>query len=286
VRCRFRTVFVSDSHLGSSGARADELSCFLKHIDCDRLYLVGDVIDMWRLRRRWRWPKDHNDVVRRLLKLASRGTAITYILGNHDDSGRQFNGLAFGGVQLALNAVHETADGRRLLVTHGDQYDLVVTHSPALAAFGGVTYDLLIHANRAYNRVRSAFGLPYASLSQAIKGRVKQACTFVSRFEEELVAEARRGGFHGVVCGHIHKAELRCLDDGIQYVNCGDWVESCTAAVEHDDGRIELLDGLRFNAEMRAIDAATDEEGPDPWLVEPPVASPFDPLRSMQANRA
>lgn len=285
MRRRFRTIFVSDAHLGSSAARAEELACFLKHVDCERLYLVGDVIDMWRLRRRWYWPKPHNDVVRRLLKLGSRGTEITYILGNHDDSARQFHGLAFGGVRLALNAVHETADGRRLLVTHGDQYDLVVRHSRLLSRLGGATYELLITVNRWYNRGRAALGLPYVSLSAAIKGRVKKACQFISRFEEELVAEAERRGFDGVVCGHIHKAESRILEGGIAYLNCGDWVESCTAVVEHDDGRLDVIDGLAFNREIAASRASAvstaepvpDEDDLDPWLESPPVPSPFDP---------
>jgi UDP-2,3-diacylglucosamine pyrophosphatase LpxH len=290
MRERFRTIFVSDAHLGSSAARAEELAYFLKHVECERIYLVGDVIDMWRLRRRWYWPKAHNDVVRRLLKHGSRGAEITYILGNHDDAGRQFHGLAFGGVRLALNAVHVTADGRRLLVTHGDQYDLVVRHSPLLSRLGGATYEGLIAFNRVYNRARAAFGRPYVSLSAAIKSRVKKACQFISRFEEELVAEARRGGFDGVVCGHIHKAEARTLDDDLAYLNCGDWVESCTALVEHEDGRFEVIDGLAFNERMRTrraiSEAIVEDEEPDPWLEAPPVPSPFDPRALLLASRA
>jgi UDP-2,3-diacylglucosamine pyrophosphatase LpxH len=166
VRQRFRSIFISDSHLGSSAACAEELAYFLKRIECDALYLVGDVLDMWRLKRRWYWPKSHNDVVRRLLKLSSKGTRIVYVPGNHDDSARQYAGLAFGGIEIALNMVHVTADGKRVLVTHGDQYDLVVQHSRLLSKIGGTTYEMLLALNRLWNRGRAAFGLPQTSLAR------------------------------------------------------------------------------------------------------------------------
>jgi UDP-2,3-diacylglucosamine pyrophosphatase LpxH len=272
-RPRFRTVWISDAHLGSSGAQADELAYFLKHVSCEQLYLVGDIIDMWRLRQRWWWPPAHNRVVRRVLKLAAKGVQVTYIPGNHDDGARQFAGLDFGGIHVALNAAHSTADGRRLLVCHGDQYDLVVQHHRLLSVAGSMAYEGLLKVNRVWNRGRAAVGLPYHSLSQAIKLKVKSACRFVSNFEHELVAEARRGSFDGVVCGHIHKADAReempgadargghAFGDGgapVAYYNCGDWVESCTALVEHEDGRIEVLDGLSFNTELRRGAAQSD----------------------------
>jgi UDP-2,3-diacylglucosamine pyrophosphatase LpxH len=261
MRKRFRTVWISDVHLGSNTVRGADLSHFLRHISCDRLYLVGDIVDMWRLRQRWRWPACHNDVVRRLLKLASKGVEVIWIPGNHDDAIRPYDGLSIGGIRVELMSAHETADGRRLLVTHGDHHDLVVCSSKALATLGSVGYDLLLGLNRIWNGIRRRVGLPYHSLSQAIKDRVKSACAVISRFEDALEAEARRGGFHGVVCGHIHKAECRAKE-GFIYLNCGDWVESCTALVEHADGSLEILDGLAFNERIRAEKAASRAEEP------------------------
>lgn len=270
MKARYRTLFISDCHLGSSGAKAEELSRFLKQVECDTVYLVGDVIDMWRLRQRWYWPDAHNSVMRRLLKMSHKGTTIVYVPGNHDEAARPFCGLSFGGMQMAKEAVHLTADGRRLLVTHGDQFDLVVRNSRLLALAGTVGYEMLLKINGVYNFARRICGLPYDSLSQAIKARVKSACNFISNFEQALVAEARAGGFDGVVCGHIHKAEQRMIGT-LEYLNCGDWVESCTALVEHDDGRIELLDGLAFLAERDAAKAIAENSGDDsdetdPWL--------------------
>jgi UDP-2,3-diacylglucosamine pyrophosphatase LpxH len=278
MKARYRTLFISDCHLGSNGAQAEQLARVLKHVECDEIYLVGDIIDMWRLRQRWYWPDAHNTVIRRLLKLSHRGTRVTYVPGNHDEAARQFCGLVFGGIRVAMDAVHETADGRRLLVTHGDKFDLVVQNSRLLSVAGAVGYEVLLKINRVYNGARKAVGLPYYSLSQAIKARVKSACNFISNFEQALVAEARRGGFAGVVCGHIHKAEMREID-GIGYLNCGDWVESCTMLAEHEDGRIELIDGLALLAArdaLRAIrdggdddaneSADADQEEVDPWF--------------------
>ena len=270
MKARYRTLFISDCHLGSSCAKAEELARFLKQIDCDTIYLVGDVIDMWRLRQRWYWPDTHNSVMRRLLKMSHKGTTIVYVPGNHDEAARPFCGLSFGGMQMAMEAVHVTADGRRLLVTHGDQFDLVVRNSRLLALAGTLGYEMLLKINGAYNFGRRLFGLPYDSLSQAIKARVKSACNFISNFEQALVAEARAGGFDGVVCGHIHKAEQRMIGT-LEYLNCGDWVESCTALVEHEDGRIELLDGLACLAARAAAKAIADNSGDDsdetdPWL--------------------
>ena len=250
VRVSYRTVFLSDIHLGSRGCRASDLVSFLKRIECERLYLVGDVLDMWRLRQRWYWPAEHNEVVRHVLKMAKHGTHVLLIPGNHDEHAREYDGLNFGGVELRMDAVHETADGRRLLVTHGDQFDLVVRHARLLSVLGGWAYDQLVALNRHYNRVRAAMGLGYQSLSQWIKGRVKSACVYIGKFEDALMDEARRKGLDGVVCGHIHKAEVRVEvgDDGSEmtYYNCGDWVESCTALVEHDDGTMRVIDGIAF----------------------------------------
>lgn len=246
---RYRTVFLSDTHLGFPGVHAGELSAFLKHVRCERLYLVGDIIDLWVLRSKWRWPVLHNQVVRRILKHAKNGTLVTYMPGNHDDALRQYAGLDLGGVKLVKQAVHRLADGRQLLVTHGDEYDLVVQHSRFLAVLGTWGYDRLVTLNRAINAVRGIFGLRRWSFSQAVKARVKKACTFVSDFEGVLLAEARRRGLDGVVCGHIHQPAIREDNVGTLYTNCGDWIERCTALVEHHDGRLEIIDVERLLAE-------------------------------------
>ncbi len=254
IRLEYRSVFISDLHLGSRGCRADDLNAFLKRIKCEKLYLVGDVIDMWRLKQRWYWPRAHNKVIRRLLRLANHGTEVILVPGNHDEAARQFVGLTFGDVKLKRHAAHETADGKKLLVTHGDEFDLVVQNARLLSVVGSWAYDWLVTANRFYNRVRQAMGMPYKSFSQAIKLKVKSACRFISDFETTLVEQARRKGFDGVVCGHIHKGE--CRPDGeVAYYNCGDWVESCTALVEHDDGKIQLIDGLALVEQLREQEA-------------------------------
>ena len=260
MKLRYRTVWISDAHLGSKGARAEELSRFLKHVRCEQLYLVGDIIDMWRLKARWYWPAAHNDVVRRVLKMASKGTKVILVPGNHDDAARQYLGMDFGGVRVEGFAEHECADGRKLFVTHGDQFDLIVTHSKLLSVFGGWAYDQLLVVNRYYNICRKRLGMPYASLSQSIKGKVKRACTFVSKFEAVLLEEAERRGMDGVVCGHIHKAEHSVNENGLVYLNCGDWVESLTALVEHADGKIEVVNGVDliddFKAKRREMKSA------------------------------
>ncbi|QDU71965.1 UDP-2,3-diacylglucosamine diphosphatase [Mucisphaera calidilacus] len=248
-KLRYRTVFVSDVHLGTNGCHAKDLSRLLRRIDCQRLYLVGDIIDMWRLRQRWYWPSDHNDVIRRLLKIAGK-TEVIFIPGNHDEAARQYCGLEFGGVRVEHDAIHTNADGRRLLVVHGDEFDMVVKHSPWLARLGAWAYSWLTTLNTWYNKLRSLFGLQYWSLAAYIKLKVKHACTFISSFEKTLARAAIHQGVEGVVCGHIHKAEVRTLE-GVAYYNCGDWVESCTLLVEHDDGRMELIDGLKLLENLR-----------------------------------
>ncbi|MEO1009459.1 MAG: UDP-2,3-diacylglucosamine diphosphatase [Planctomycetota bacterium] len=249
IDLRYRTVFLSDLHLGSSGCRAAELSAFLKCVQCDTLFLVGDVIDMWRLKSKWYWPGKHNRVISRILKMARKGTRVIYVPGNHDEHARQYAGLSFGGVELMLDAEHTTTRGERLYITHGDQFDMVVKHARVLSALGSWAYEILLKVNRHYNRVRKLLGLNYWSLSQFLKLQVKSACTYISKFEDALVDEAKRKGFDGVVCGHIHKAEIRRED--FNYYNCGDWVESCTALVEDFDGSVKLLDGRRVIERLR-----------------------------------
>ncbi|MBX3390301.1 MAG: UDP-2,3-diacylglucosamine diphosphatase [Phycisphaeraceae bacterium] len=242
----YRSVFLSDTHLGFAGVHAAELSAFLKHLQCERLYLVGDIVDLWALRSRWRWPVMHNQVVRRVLKLAKKGVVVTYIPGNHDDALRQYIGIDLGGVRIAKQAAHRTVDGRLLLVTHGDEYDLVVQHSRMLALVGTWAYDRLIALNRIVNGLRSCVGLPKWSFSGTVKARVKGACTYISRFEQALLTEARRRGMNGVICGHIHQPliqETTESDGSVSlYANCGDWIERTSLLVEHHDGRFEILD--------------------------------------------
>ena len=253
-RRHYRTIWISDVHLGTRGCNADLLIDFLDHVDSDTLYLVGDLIDGWRLRKRFFWPAAHNDVVWRLLKRAKRGTRVIYIPGNHDEAFRQFSGLDFGGVAIRRRAIHETADGRRLLVLHGDEFDAVTLATPWIAHLGDTGYSLLMLLNRWVNAVRRRVGLPYWSLSKHAKARVKNAVAFISRFEEVVAHAAGARGVDGVVCGHIHTADQRSFGDTVYY-NDGDWVESCTALVERHDGTMEILHWADEIAARKAVPA-------------------------------
>jgi UDP-2,3-diacylglucosamine pyrophosphatase LpxH len=237
----FRAVFISDVHLGARGCQAELLLDFLKHMTCERLYLVGDIVDGWKMKSGWFWPQSHNDVIQKLLRLARKGVPVTYIPGNHDDRVRDFCGAHFGGVLVARDALHETISGRRFLVAHGDEFDSLARH-PAWRAFAGdLAYKGLLGFNTLVNRFRRRFGLGYWSLSTWVKDNVSRARRFIDAFEEAAAEGARRRGYDGVICGHIHRSGMRDID-GVLYVNDGDWVESCTAAVEHMDGRLEILD--------------------------------------------
>lgn len=236
----YRTIWLSDIHLGTPGCRADYLLDFLRVHRTETLYLVGDILDGWRLRKGWYWPPTHNDVIQKILRIARKGTRVVYVPGNHDEVSRQFVGLSFGGIEVAEDAIHVTADGQRLLVTHGDLFDVVMQHASWLAHLGGWLYDLLLNLNRWMNAVRQRFGLPYWSMSQYVKHQVKDAVNFISNFEHAMAAEARRRGCDGVVCGHIHKAEIRRID-GVLYCNDGDWVESMTALVETFAGQLDIV---------------------------------------------
>ena len=243
---RYRTVFLSDIHLGMRGSRTDFLLDFLRRTECERLYLVGDIVDGWRLRKSWYWDAAHDEVIRLVLQMARRGTEVTYIPGNHDEMFRDWLGMELAGVRLQKDAVHEAADGRRFLVMHGDEFDSVVRYAKTIAHLGDWAYDWALVLNRVFNAARRRLGYPYWSLSQWLKRQVKEAVKAIDRFETALAQEARRRGLDGVVCGHIHHAEMRVVQ-GVLYMNDGDWVESCTALVEHADGRFELLDWAREN---------------------------------------
>ena len=238
---KVRTVWISDIHLGTPGCRADDLLDFLRHVECERLFLVGDIVDGWQLRRSWHWPQAHNDVVQKLLRKARKGTQVVFVPGNHDEFARRYAGHEFGGIEIAEDWIHVTADGRRLWVTHGDLFDGVVQCAAWLAHVGDTLYGLTLRLNRHVNAIRARLGLPYWSLSKYLKLKVKRAVSYVSDFEVAVAREARRRGVDGVVCGHIHHAEMRDID-GILYCNDGDWVESLSALVEHADGTLALVD--------------------------------------------
>ena len=254
---RYRAVFISDVHLGTNGCQAELLLDFIRTLECESLFLVGDIIDGWKLKSGWRWPQAHNDVVQKLLRLARKGVQVVYIPGNHDDRARDYCGVHFGGVVIARDWIHETATGKRYLVTHGDEFDGVIEHAKWLAFLGDWSYRALLAANTLWNRVRRRFGFGYWSLSAYLKVKVKNALQFIENFELAVADEARRRGVDGVICGHIHKAEMRDID-GIHYVNDGDWVESCTALVEHLDGRLEILEWAKLRG-WSALDRNTSQ---------------------------
>jgi UDP-2,3-diacylglucosamine pyrophosphatase LpxH len=237
---RVRTMFLSDLHLGTKGCQADALLSFLRRYDAETIYLVGDIVDGWRLRSGWYWPQSHNDVVQKLLRKVRKGSALIYVPGNHDEFLRDYVGVNLGGIELAEHAIHETANGKRYLVIHGDQFDLVVRHARWIALLGDGAYSTALFVNTYLNIARRKLGLTYWSLSAWAKLKVKNAVNFISRFEELLAAEALRQDVDGVICGHIHHAVMH-KDFGVSYVNTGDWVESCTVVVEHWDGTLELI---------------------------------------------
>ena len=252
----YRTIWISDVHLGTKGCNADLLIDFLDHTDSETMYLVGDIIDGWRLKKKFYWPPEHNDIVWRVLKRARRGTRVVYIPGNHDEMVRPFSGMNFGGIEIKRAAFHETADGRRLRVLHGDEFDTVMLAHRWIAVIGDAAYHAMMALNNWVALLRRALGLPYWSISKAAKHKVKNAVEFISKFEEVVARAAGERGADGVVCGHIHTAESRIFQqDGktVEYWNDGDWVEGCNALVEHFDGRMEILHWADIVASRVAI---------------------------------
>ena len=248
---RYRALFISDTHLGTPGCQAFALLGFLRRTESDYLYLVGDIVDGWQLKRRWYWHQTHNDLIQKVLRKARKGTQVIYIPGNHDEAARHFVGVAFGGIAIMEEAVHVTLDGRRLLVTHGDLFDGVVQCAKWLALLGDVLYTFTLKLNQHVNAVRARLGLRYWSLSQFLKHKVKNAVSYITAFEAAVAHEAKRRGLDGVVCGHIHKAEIREID-GVLYCNDGDWVESLTALAETFEGELVILHAQDFLAEPAA----------------------------------
>lgn len=264
---RHRTIWISDIHLGTPGCKAEYLLDFLKWNEADTLYLVGDIIDGWRLRKGWHWRQSHNDVVQKVLRKARKGTRVVYVPGNHDEFARGYVDHAFGGIEVVHECVHRTADGKLLLVTHGDLFDGVVQRARWLAVLGDTLYTLILSLNHDFNRARARLGFGYWSLSQYLKHRAKGAVSFITDFELALAREARRRGLDGVVCGHIHKAEIRMVD-GMLYCNDGDWVESLTALVEDDDGTLRIVEWSSIRA---------DPAPPVPAMPVPMLRTPVRP---------
>lgn len=235
-----RTIFLSDVHLGTRGCQADALLDFIRVYEAPTIFLVGDIIDGWRLKATWHWPQAHNDVVQKILRKVRKGTRLVYVPGNHDEFLRDYAGSTFGGIEIVEEAIHETADGRRMLILHGDKFDTIVRNVRWLALLGDWAYDFAIWLNRGIARVRRALGLPYWSFSAWSKQKVKRAVNFISAFEQAVVTDARRHAVDVVLCGHIHRPAQRQMEE-ILYLNTGDWVESNSAVVEHMDGRLELV---------------------------------------------
>lgn len=258
----YRTVFISDTHLGTRAARVDLLLDFLKHISCDKLYLVGDIVDGWRLKKSWYWDTTHNDIIRKILKLARSGTEVIYIPGNHDEGFRGFTGNDLAGVKTRMDDIFIGADGRKYWVIHGDEFDGVVKYAKWLAHVGDFAYQALLKINTGFNWCRRKLGYSYWSLSAYLKHKVKNAVEFMGDYEEAVATEARRRGVDGVICGHIHHAEMRDID-GILYLNDGDWVESCTALTESEAGEWSIIYWAEEVAarDARALEKARKKKG-------------------------
>ncbi len=262
-----RSVFISDVHLGSRGCNAAALLSFLREVQTDNLYLVGDIVDLWSLRKSFYWPQEHNNVLRTILGKAKHGTRVIFVPGNHDEDFREFAGSMFGNLEIVRDCIHTTAAGERLLVLHGDEFDSVVKCSRWLALLGSHAYDFSIEMNRHFNRIRRFFGYEYWSLANYLKHKVKNAVNYISSFEQAVAHEVRRRGVDGVVCGHIHRAEISRID-GVLYCNDGDWVESCTALVEDRNGRLAI-----WNWTSDDTDAVRLVEDPDAAVTPLPQAA-------------
>jgi UDP-2,3-diacylglucosamine pyrophosphatase LpxH len=266
----FRTLFISDIHLGTRACQADAFLEFLKNYDAETIYLVGDIIDFWRVKRGPVWPQSHNDVLQKLLRKVRKGTRVIFIPGNHDEALRDYCGMSFGGIEIHHDIVHETADGRRILVMHGDEFDVVVRYARWLALLGDRSYEFALWCNHPLNWIRRRFGFGYWSLSAYLKQRVKTAVNFIGEFEHAIAEEAKRRHADGVICGHIHHAADKIIE-GIRYLNCGDWVESRTAIAEDYQGRMQLI---RWTAEIAQTARQAALPAPEP-LIE---AAPFPVL--------
>ena len=253
----YRTIWLSDIHLGLKASRTEYLYDFLQHTESEYLYLVGDIIDLWKAKRGWHWPEINNRIVRLIMDKARRGTKVIYVPGNHDEFFRDYVDLYFAGIHITPRAEHVTEDGKRLLILHGDEFDAVTLNNKWVAKLGSEAYDMLIVLNHWFNWIRRKLGFGYWSLSKHIKHKVKEAVSYIGNFEQAVVHAARQHGADGVVCGHIHHAVISEYEE-IRYANCGDWVESCTALAEEEDGSLRLIHWVEESAEL--IDARQEYE--------------------------
>jgi UDP-2,3-diacylglucosamine pyrophosphatase LpxH len=245
---RYRAIWISDIHLGTRHSRVDELLEFLRQAECRYLYLVGDFIDGWQLRSKWHWEDSYNLLIQKLLRKSRKATQVIYITGNHDEFVEQFLNVNFGSVMLAREVIHATADGKRYLVLHGHQFDGISHFNRLLDRIGTRLYDWILDFNLHFNRIRRSFGFGYWSIAAYLKYKAKAAIKYVSDFEDAIVQAARKHNVHGVICGHIHRPEIKQVGN-ITYMNSGDWVESCTALAENFDGTIELIHFHENNAQ-------------------------------------
>ena len=237
----YRTLFISDIHLGTKSCQAEAFLDFFKEHSADKIYLVGDIVDFWKIKRHGaHWPQAQNDVVQKLLRSVRKGTEMVYIPGNHDEALRDYCGTHFGGVEVMLQDIHVAADGKKYLIMHGDEFDIVTKYAKWLAYLGDWAYEVALTFNRYFNFFRRKTGQSYWSLSAFLKKKVKGAVNFIGDFEESLAKEAKSREVDGVICGHIHTAAMRDID-GVHYINTGDWVESCTAVGETFDGTFEMI---------------------------------------------
>ena len=257
---RYRSLFISDVHLGTKSARADLLLDFLSRHEADTLYLVGDIVDFWRIRRGAAWPQSHNDVLQQILIKIRTGTRVIFIPGNHDEGLRNYCGTRFGDIEICRDAIHETLDGRRYLVMHGDEYDVVMRHARWLAFLGDRGYAFTLALNIPINWTRKRLGLDYWSLSAYLKNRVKNAVSNMGDFEEALADQAARRQVDGVICGHIHRVASRKIGD-VHYLNTGDWVESCTAIGETGEGSFEIIDWCKSADTRRTNEQPLEQLG-------------------------
>jgi UDP-2,3-diacylglucosamine pyrophosphatase LpxH len=239
---KVRSIFLSDVHLGTRACQAERLLDFMRTYSADNVFLIGDIVDFWAMRRSIVWTPAQNTVVQKILRRARHGERVVFIPGNHDEALRDYLDISFGDIEVCGEHVHTLADGRRFLLLHGDEFDQITRHHRWIAILGDVAYDLLVKLNTLLSFVRRRFGMHcYWSLAGYAKRRVKKALQFIFDFEDTALRAARQRGLDGIICGHIHFAVIRAAEDGMVYVNCGDWVDSCTAIVEHLDGSLELI---------------------------------------------
>ena len=240
---QYKSIFISDVHLGTRGCKAKLLISFLKNNDCEKLYLVGDIVDGWRLKKKFFWPQEHSNVVRKILTKAKQGTKVIWIAGNHDEFLRSWikYNLRFGRIKIVNRCDHYGVDGKKYLVIHGDLFDGITVMHKWVALLGDMAYDFLLRINTHFNNFRRFFGMPYWSLSKFLKSKAKKAVNFINNYEKTITSYAHKKGYDGVICGHIHCAAKKTIDNTLYY-NSGDWVESCTALVEHNDGTWEIIE--------------------------------------------